>query len=152
MDGRSLGSLLRALVARLDGDVQALYGEFGVPFRPRFFPIVRSLLERGPSTVGALAEETGVSQPAVTQTVAEMAKLGLVRSARGKDARERLVSLTPRGADTSDQLQPLWQAIAEAASQLERELPHQLSPILQSALESLDREPFQDRVRRLRNV
>ena len=38
-----LGTLLRAVIASLDGDVQALYDELELPLRPRFYPILRSL-------------------------------------------------------------------------------------------------------------
>jgi DNA-binding MarR family transcriptional regulator len=142
-----LGTQLRLLTARLDGDVQALYDELGAAFRPRFFPIVQHLLRSGAAPVSTLARATGVSQPAATQTIGEMARLGLVELSPGQDARERLVALSPAGLELVDRLQPLWDAIAEAARQLDRDLPHPLSKLLSSTLDALDREPFADRIR-----
>lgn len=149
--GPGLGTQLRMVIAKLDGDVQALYDSMGVPFRPRFFPVVQHLIQRGPCTVTTIARVIGVSQPAATQTVAEMAKVGLVDVAAGADARERLVSLTIRGQQAAEQLRPLWQAISEAAADLNCELPYPLSKALAATLEALGRESFADRVRRKMN-
>jgi len=143
-----LGTQLRALMTKLDGDVQTIYDEAGLPFRPRFFPIVQHLLGHGPATVTALARAIGVSQPAATQTLREMAKLGLVDGQAGADARERLIGLSDRGAELADQLTPIWNAVREAAEELDRQLPHPLSQTVQSALAALDNEPFRERIRR----
>jgi len=143
-----LGTLLRAVIASLDGDVQALYDELELPLRPRFYPILRSLAAQQRMTVGELAEAAGVSQPAMTQTVAEMTKLGLVESAAGKDARQRLISLSALGRQIVEQVRPLWDAIADAAARLDRELECPLSGSLRSTLELLERESFGQRIRR----
>lgn len=143
-----LGTQLRLLTALLDGDVQALYEEAGAPFRPRFFPIVRQLLSDGSAPVSVLARATGVSQPAATQTIRQMADLGLVTLSAGEDARQRMVRLTPRGMELADQLQPLWSAVALAAHDLDLELPHPLAETLGAALDALAREPFKSRILR----
>lgn len=146
MNERGLGTLLRAITARLDGDVQTLYDEAGVDFRPRFFPLVQVMVEHGVRTIGQLADAAGVSQPAITQTVAEMAKLKLVETARGKDGRERQISLSTNGMRLAERLQPLWTATREATAELDRELPHSLPAVLRSTLQALDRKPFKDRI------
>lgn len=147
-----LGTSLRHLLARLDGDVQAIYDELGVPFRPRFYPIVQMLLSEGTASVGALARATGVSQPAATQTIGEMVRLGLVELSTGDDARERRVGLTPAGIALADRLRPLWAAVAEAAGELDQELPNPLSATVAAAIEALARKSFRDRIRgRMRN-
>ena len=147
MTDHGLGTLLRAVIARLDGDVQALYDESNAIFRPRFFPLVQELSAHGSRTVGQLAEAAGVSQPAITQTLSEMSKLQLVEIRRGEDARERRVTLSHAGKRTAEQLAPLWSATREAAADLDRELPHPLSAVLQATLEALDRQPFHNRIR-----
>jgi len=143
-----LGTQLRLLTTRLDGDVQVLYDELGVAFRPRFFPLLQHLLEFGPKSVSALARAAGVSQPAATQTLGEMAKLGLVELAAGADARERLAAPTRKAVQLADQLRPVWESIAAAARELDQELPHGLGETLGSALDALNREPFLERIRR----
>ena len=142
------GTQLRMLIAKLDCDVQGLYDRTAVPFRPRFYPIVQHLLQHGQTPVTTLSHVIGVSQPAVTQTVGQMAKLGLVDIAAGADARQRLVGLTASGRSVAAQLRPLWDAVAAAAADLDLELPYPLSKVLASTLDALAREPFEDRIQR----
>jgi DNA-binding MarR family transcriptional regulator len=145
---RNLGTQLRAVTAQLDGDVQSLYDELGIAFRPRFTPIVQHLARNGPTRVNGLASEIGVSQPAATQTVAEMTRLGLVAAAPGADGRERLIGLTDHGAALAERLEPLWRAVEGAARDLNAELPMPLAELLAATLHALHREGFKDRVRR----
>ncbi len=143
----SLGAQLRLLTAKLDGEIQAVYDGMGLGFRPRFYPIVQHLLRDGPASVTALAQATEVTQPAATQTIAEMAKLGLVMIASGPNGRERSVRLTEDGQQMAEQLYPIWDAVGEAARELDRELPHPLSETIAAAIAALNREPFGKRIR-----
>ena len=141
-----LGTQLRHLLARLDGDVQAIYNDLGAEFRPRFFPVVQQLLSCESMSVSAIAQEAGVSQPAMTQTLSEMAKLGLVTTNAGVDARQRHVRLTDKARAAGDRLQPVWQGIERAAAELDSELPASLSDVIGAALSALDRKPFRRRI------
>lgn len=145
---RGLGTQLRALIATLDGDVQGLYDECGVAFRPRFYPVVQYLLRSGAARVNDIAAEIGVSQPAATQTIAEMTKHGLLTATQGPDGRERLISLTPQSLNSVDKLEPLWRAIEGAARELNSELPVPLPEVIGATFKALHRESFIDRVRR----
>lgn len=140
-----LGARLRQVLAALDGAVQAEYDRRGAPFRPRFHPVVRQLTGGGPASIGALAAGAGVSQPAITQTVNEMRREGLITVSAGDDRRERLVRLTARGRAVADDLQPVWSAIDAAARELEAEAGP-LGQILDAAAAALRREPFGDRI------
>jgi len=145
LDG--LGTLLRRLVFALDGDVQAIYDEHGLAFRPRYFPIVRALIAVDGLTVSQLATRIGISQPAVTQTLAEMRRDGLVSVDRATDRRARAVRLTQEGHGMARRLEPIWRAIGIAATQLDGELSAPLGIVLREALERLRAMPFRDRVR-----
>lgn len=138
---------MRRLLASLDGDVQGLYDELGVAFRPRFYPVF-SLLMDGPATVGEIAARTAVSQPAATQTLRELVRLGLVEIGRGADRRSRLAALSAAGRRLSGELAPVWEAVARAADALDNELPNSLSATLDAALAALERAPFRARIRR----
>lgn len=142
-----LGSRLRQLLAALDGAVQAEYDRCGAAFRPRFYPVVRQLLAAGASSVGALAAGAGVSQPAITQTLNEMRRAGLVAVGPGDTRREKLVRLTPEGEALAARLQPLWAAVEAAAARLEAEIGP-LGEILGAASQALEREPFAVRIAR----
>jgi DNA-binding MarR family transcriptional regulator len=143
-----LGSLLRALLAHLDGDVERLYREAGIDFRPRYYPIARALLHEPRVTLAHLARECGLTHSAISQTVSEMARRGLVVARPGKDGRERLVSLTPRGKRACARLDALWNAVRLAAADLDAELTVPLSALAAEALGALERRSFAERVRR----
>jgi DNA-binding MarR family transcriptional regulator len=140
-----LGARLRRLLAALDGAVQAEYDRRAVPFRPRYYPVVRQLLASGPASVGALSAGAGVTQPAVTQTLNEMRRAGLVTLGEGADRRERRVSLTDAGRALAADLAPLWSAVEAAARDLEAEAGP-LGQVLDAAAAALQREPFGARI------
>ena len=144
----SLGSKLRKLLAMLDGDVQAIYDEMGVAFRPRFFPIVQHLLLHEPCPIVELADRIGVSQPAATQTVNEMKRLGLLASAQSEDRRQRPVQLTTAARAMADRLQPVWDAAERAATTLDAELDRGLSKPIDDALVALETLRFRERIRK----
>lgn len=137
-----LGTRLRLLLAALDGELQQVYDALGEPFRPRFYPVAQQLRVLGSSTVGDLAVLTGVSQPAMTQTLAEMRARGLVASGAG-----RRVRLTGEGEALCTRLAPVWRAVEAAAQQLDGELPAPLGPTIAAALARLAEQPFGERIR-----
>ena len=149
MSGRipvGLGTKLRQLIMRLDSEVQEIYDDMNVTFRPRFYPVV-SLLCSGPQSVNAIAQVVGVSQPATTQTLGEMKKLGLIKVQSGADRRTRLIHLTAKGKAVVRKLEPVWDATHRAATGLESELPAELGAIVDQTLAALDRKPFKRRIR-----
>lgn len=141
-----LGTTLRKLLDAFDGDVQAHYETSGSGFRPRFFPVARLLLADGACSIRSMADRTGVSHSAVSQTVTEMRAAGLVTSAPGKDGRERLVSLTEAGQAACARLQPLWSAIERAAAALEAELSVPLTALLRETQNRLEERSFASRI------
>lgn len=141
-----LGTRLRRLLNLLDGDVQGVYDELGIPFRPRFFPIVQWLRQHDAVSVNDLAAFVGVSQPAITQTLGEMRKLDLVRSRPDSDRRLRLVQLSDKGRALAKELDPVWQAVEAAAADLDKDLPIGLADVLDGAIASLQRRPFAARI------
>ena len=142
-----LGSKLRRLLAILDGDLQAIYDERGANFRPRFFPIVQILLKQDACSIGELAKRMAVSQPAATQTVNEMKRLGLVVAADSEDRRQKPVRLTAAGMDLAAALGPVWDATERAAVALDAEIEHGLSKPIDDALAALVGNPFRNRIR-----
>ena len=144
---QGLGTLLRRLLLSLDGDVQTVYDELGIDFRPRFFPVVQRLAATAPQTVSKLAEAVGTSQPAMTQTLNEMRRAELVHFGEGTDRRARQVGLTPKGRAVCGALDRVWAAVAAAGAELDAELPHPLGDTLSRALTRLTDRPFRDRIK-----
>jgi DNA-binding MarR family transcriptional regulator len=144
---RGLGTLLRHLLELLDGDVQKAYEDLGLDYRPRFTPVVRALVESEPRSIREIADHSGLTHSAVSQTVAEMKKAGLVRLERGRtDARERLARLSPHGRALLPGLQRQWAATNAAADDLDAELSHSLRATVTEAIAALEKKPFRQRI------
>jgi DNA-binding MarR family transcriptional regulator len=145
------GTQLRHLIELLDGAVGDAYEAAGLNYRPRYTPVMRSLMAKEPATIGLIAEAAGITQPAATQTVALMIKDGIVKAeASATDARQKLISLTPHGHALIPQLKMCWQATAIASASLEAELPYSLTDVLDSAIRALAKKSLGERIREAR--
>lgn len=145
--GLALGSWLRDLIERLDSEVATLYADLGLAgFRPRYTPIVRALAALGPSPIRDLAQAVGVTHSAASQTVAQMARDGLVTQEPGDDARQRIVHLAPMAIDLLPKLDYEWRIFEEAVRRLDGELPYPLTEVVVAALGALERRSFHERV------
>jgi DNA-binding MarR family transcriptional regulator len=141
-----LGTLLRHLVETLDGAVQNAYAQAGLDYRPRYTPVVRTLVELGPSSIRTIAGRAGITHSAASQTVSQMTKQGLVRLEAGEDARERIVALTPAARRMLPALERCWAATRLAAQTLEDELSAPLSTVLREAIDALEKRSFAKRL------
>lgn len=142
----TLGTLVRRLIELLDGEVEAAYAASGLAWRPRYTPVLRALMSLGPASIKALALKIGISHSAVSQTVSQMAKDGLVTLKPGADARERIVVLTSKTETLIPALQRQWAATNAAADQLDAELSAPLSEVLKEAIAALNQRPFGERI------
>lgn len=96
LGGVYLGSRLKRLAERLQGDAAQIIQAAGIPAQPAHMPLLTAL-DAGAMTVGQLAEAVGSSQPGVTRAIGQLTALELVKAEQGSDLRQRLVSLTPAG-------------------------------------------------------
>jgi DNA-binding MarR family transcriptional regulator len=149
---RTLGTQLRHLLELLDGAVQRAYEQVGLDYRARYTPVMRVLIQRDSATVGEIAAGAGITQPAVTQTIALMVGAGLASTDRGADdARKRVVRLTAKGQALAPELQRCWKATAMAAESLDRDLKMPLGPVLEDALAALERQSYDERIAQARH-
>ena len=149
---RTLGTLLRHLIDLLDADVEGQYLDAGLDYRPRFTPVMRLLSDEGPSLIRDIAEFAGITHSAASQTVAEMVKRGLVSSEAGKDGRERIIQLTPKGQDMMPKLRAQWAATQQAALALEQEIGLPLHDALAEAISAVEKTSFRARLSRAAGV
>ena len=145
-DRPTLGTLLRHLIELLDGAVEQQYVLSGLPYRPRYTPVMRALDKIGPASVRAIAQHACLTHSAASQTVAQMARQGLVRKRPGSDAREQIVALTPAARAMLPALQNHWAQTNAAARALDDELTTPLSDLLVEAIAALDHSSFAERI------
>ncbi|MEJ2852244.1 MULTISPECIES: MarR family winged helix-turn-helix transcriptional regulator [unclassified Saccharothrix] len=142
-----LGTRLRHLLDLLDDGVAHAYTRLGLDgFRPRYNPIIRLVHRHGPRSIRDLATTIGVTHSAVSQTVNQMHRDGLVELHPGADARQRIVHLTPRALELLPILDAEWTATVAAGRELDAELPYPLSDLVDHALRALGERPMPDRV------
>jgi DNA-binding MarR family transcriptional regulator len=144
---RGLGTLLRHLLELLDGDVERAYEDLGLEYRPRFTPVVRALIEFEPRSIREIADHSGLTHSAVSQTVAEMKRAGLVSLVKDKaDARARLARLTPHCRTLLPMLRRQWAATNSAADGLDAELSSSLRATVTEAIAALEKDSFRTRI------
>ncbi|SDL12010.1 MarR family winged helix-turn-helix transcriptional regulator [Nonomuraea jiangxiensis] len=142
-----LGTLLRHVHELMDGAISDHYADLGLPeYRPRFSPVVRTLVSQGPMAIRDLATAIGVTHSAASQTVVEMRRCDLVTLEKGADARQRIVHLTPKAQATLPEIEAEWAATERAVRELDAELPVPLAEVLRATVEALERRPFRDRI------
>lgn len=142
-----LGTQLRHVLDLLDGDVAKVYADLGIAgYRPRYSPVVRALVAKGPMPIRELARMTGVTHSAASQTAAQMARHGLLSLEQGADARQRIARLTDRARELLPVIEAEWAATAQAAAELEAELPAPLSEVLSGAERAAAERPMRTRI------
>ncbi|WP_410658695.1 MarR family winged helix-turn-helix transcriptional regulator [Amycolatopsis sp. lyj-112] len=142
-----MGTLLRHVLELTESDVSAFFADIGLgDYRPRFTPVVRAIVARGPLSIRELAAEVGVTHSAASQTIAQMARQDLVTLRPGRDARQRIVSLTDKTQRLMPTLEAEWAATIAATERLEAELPYPLREVLVAAVEALERKSLRERI------
>jgi DNA-binding MarR family transcriptional regulator len=143
-------ALLRHLADLLDRAVEQSYVDAGLDYRLRYAPVVQALRELGPSSLRTISRHAGITHSAVSQTVAQMKKRGLIKLQASPDARERIVALTPKMEIMLRELRDSRGATDAATRSLNRQLSMPLSKLLREAIAALERLPFAERIAQAR--
>lgn len=145
--GAAIGARLRRLSDRIDREADRLYAELGVEFEQRWFGVLNQIVLNGPRSVSEIAEALGVTHSAISQTRAALAERGLIEAQSDPaDARRRTLALSASGKKLVKRLAPVWEALNEAARELDREAGRAVETL--AKLEAaLDRKGLAARVR-----
>jgi N-acetylglutamate synthase-like GNAT family acetyltransferase/DNA-binding MarR family transcriptional regulator len=113
-----LGSRLKRLAERMQAGAARVLADAGVPVQPGHMPLLTAL-DRGPLTIGQLADSVGSSQPGVSRGVGQLVALNMVALARDADLRQRTASLTPAGAAAMARTKLLiWPRVEAAVNEM----------------------------------
>ncbi len=114
----ALGSRMRAISDRLYATADEVYRISGLDIQGRWLPLLRVLHDRGPQTVGEIAEAVGQTHSAVSQLADKLTDQGwLDVIADPADKRRRRLTLTARAQADIRAAKPLWRAIADLFTQ-----------------------------------
>jgi DNA-binding MarR family transcriptional regulator len=140
-----VGARLRRLSERIDREARSVYKHAGIDFEQRWVGVLLLLVERGSITVGELAEALRITQPSVSQTLRSLQAAKLVAARRDyRDPRRRLQSLTKAGLQLVGKARPVWEALMEAARDLDRAGIDIVTPLAQIE-RALDEKSLLDR-------
>lgn len=108
----ALGSRLRALSEQLYLVADEIYQRRDLALEGRWFPLLRLLHDRGPQTVGEIAQAIGQTHSAVSQLADKLVRGGwLATAADPQDQRRRVVQLTARAQAELRRAKRAWKAI-----------------------------------------
>lgn len=144
-----LGSRLKRLADRLQGDVVRIVERAGVPVQPSHYAPLATLERFGPLTVTELAQALQISQPAVTRTLARLLELKLVETLRlHRDQRHKTVSLTAEGRGVLLRSKLLvWPQVEAAVAEVLHTLPGSLLEHIDALESQLANRPLNERAR-----
>lgn len=110
----ALGSRMRAISDRLYATADEVYRASGLELQGRWLPLLRILHDRGPQTVGEIAEAVGQTHSAVSQLADKLTDQGwLDVVADPADKRRRRLALTAHAESELRAAKPLWRAIED---------------------------------------
>lgn len=146
----ALGSRLKRLSERMMADAADVYRHFGLEVQPRWFPLMALLQDRGQVTVVEAADAIGVSQPAISQFARQLQNAQLVEIVVCEDdGRRRLLSLSQRGREAVTAMQPMWQAVDQAAADLCQEAGFDVLAVLRGLEQALTKQSLLSRTKAL---
>jgi len=110
----ALGSRMRAMSERLYAIADEVYQRSGIAVQGRWFPLLRLLHDRGPQSVGEIAQAIGQTHSAVSQLADKLVRDGwLVVNVDVADKRLRRLGLTAKADAALRDAKPAWRAIHE---------------------------------------
>ena len=105
----ALGSRLKRLSDTFMKDGKRIYKDLYIDFEPSLMPVFKTIYEQKMISIGKIAEQLEVSQPAVTQFVNNLIKKELLLVIPDqKDKRIKKLKLTDKGHKIIEKLKPVW--------------------------------------------
>jgi DNA-binding MarR family transcriptional regulator len=149
----TLGTRLKRLGERLQGQTQVLLEHAGVDLPACHFPVLAALERLGVMNVGEVAVTLGISQPGVTRMLDKLEADGLVRSTQlADDRRVRTIALTRSGRQLiSRSKRTVWPVIEAAVADACAGPAEPLLAVLAALEQALAAAPLSVRTERLRS-
>lgn len=143
-----LGSRLKRLAERLQGDAARIIRQGGFPIQPAQFPMLAAIHRYGPITVGRAVEVLGISQPVVTRTLAGLVDQGLLETTRdGADQRHKTIRFTSAGQALMAQATvAIWPRVDTAVKDMCDPLEGAFLDQIAQMEAALDRQSLEERV------
>lgn len=143
-----LGSRLKRLAERMQAGAMSTIADAGLPLQPGHMAVLAAL-RGGAMTIGQLARVIGISQPGITRSVGQLAKLGIIADVHAADQRTRCVELTTAGHAAAERAATdLWPRIGMAAEEVIANLSGPFMAQLAAIERALDEASIAERAAR----
>jgi DNA-binding MarR family transcriptional regulator len=120
-----LGSRLRRLSETFLGDVNEVYKAHKIKFDAAWFPVFYILSRQQSVSIKDIADQLAISHSSVSQLVSALQAKGFIKTTTdAADARKKVVEFTPKGKKLQQQVEPIWNALAQAMEALAEEGKH----------------------------
>lgn len=140
------GSRLRRLSEYFLMEVNKVYEQSGIAFDASWFPVFYILSKQQNIPLTDIAEQLEVSHSAVSQLITGLKKKGLVKTGPcADDGRRQLVMLSKKGEELLQQVQPVWNAITLAMTDLTAS-QQQLLDAITKVEKAVQQEPLSTRI------
>ena len=142
-----LGSRLKRLAERMQGDVVQVAERAGLSIQPSQYPLLATLDRWGPQTIGELTRSMELSQPTVTRCVSRLVEMGLIEVSRvRRDQRHKTISLTEVGkAAVTVSKRQVWPRIEAAVAEISQGLSGSLLDQIAQIEDRLAERPLNQR-------
>jgi DNA-binding MarR family transcriptional regulator len=146
----ALGTRLKRIGERLQAQTQLIIDAHEVPIAAAQWALLAAIDRGSPATVGDLADAVGVTQPAATRALAQLAEAGHVDIAvASDDLRRKSVTLTKQGAKLVELGKArVWPVIEAAVKDLCRGMSGSLLEQLDALEDNMADKPLDKRARR----
>ncbi|WP_300602346.1 MarR family winged helix-turn-helix transcriptional regulator [Niabella sp.] len=115
----ALATRLQRLSERIRKQGHEVYRACGIDFDPKWFPVIYALHKKNTLGVMELAAEIGYTHPSTISLLKELEKKKLIRSKKHPgDERKRLLTLSPQGQALVANIQPVWEWLVQAITQI----------------------------------
>lgn len=123
----AIGSRLRLLTDKITEDAAQVYGLYGVPMQPKWFPVFYVLSRGENKTITEIAREIGHSHVSVSKIVREMVQKGFIKEKKDKtDGRKNLVGLSAKGLEINEKIAAQYIDVNNAIEELTAQTKHDL--------------------------
>jgi len=143
-----ISTRLQRLSEQLRKDGFQIYKTNGIDFEPKWFPVIYTLHFKPVLSVVELATEIGYTHPSTISLLKELEKEKLIRSKKDKqDERKRLILLTEKGKKLLQQMQPVWQTMVVALTELTN-TSNNIMKAIEEVETQLNHKSFMDRAKK----
>ncbi|WP_424289023.1 MarR family winged helix-turn-helix transcriptional regulator [Daejeonella sp.] len=139
---------MKRLSERLSQDVSKIYKESEVDFEAKWYLILELLNREKVLAITEISDSLGISHAAVVQFVDQLLDRKLIKTGLDKkDARKRMISLSPGGRKVLSELEPILKVIKNENRKWLNEADGDILNILNQLECALDKKSMYQRVK-----